>query len=687
MIDFLMAARRRTTIFKQLIMNVMLPPILALLLLGFLNFHHTKNILVESNTERNFIIGDEIIKVLEFHDVALNLVESRLDERMHHLSNDIREYLATTDNLEDINLEDIQQKFGMNPIMEDIYIINRNGIVVNTTFKEDLHLDFFSFGEVHKKLLLNTFEEGTFHSERFAIESKTKSIKKFSYHPTVDSKYIIQIGEYSSEADEIIDFIRNTTAQIAKKNESIESVELFIITDVPFSLNKNAKLNEGEKILLNDAFLNRDTLSIDSIINKRRLNYQYIFMDRKNTDLYKGSVIRIISDRTGDYKYLRNELIKFTAIFSLTLLIVIILIYIKTKVITDPIKKLVSNVNRITHGHLNERAEVVGNNEITTLSKQFNRMIEELESYYNELEQKVEERTREIQQQKEEIASQRDAIEDQRNMLADKNESIELAYKEIQAQKKHITDSIIYAQRIQNAILPPEEKINKLVPDNFIYYKPKDIVSGDFYWVEKIPGKSIIAAVDCTGHGVPGAFMSIIGTNQLNHAVHTVKAKHAGEILDALNQGVENSLRQKTGKSNVKDGMDISLVVIDYKNMVLEFAGAYNPLYLVRDGEMQIFKADKYAIGTFSESPERKYTNHTIDLKKGDVLYIFSDGYPDQFGGPKGRKYMYKNFREYLFKISGMPLDQQMVLLDEENKNWRGNETQVDDIIVIGIKI
>ena len=687
MIDFLMAARRRTTIFKQLILNVMMPPILALLLLGMLNFNHTKTILIEANTERNYIIGDEIIKVLEFHDVALNLVESRLDERMFNLSNQIRNYIGKSSNLEKLDLEAIQLKFEMNPIMEDIYIINRDGIVINTTFEDDLLLNFFSFGEEHKNLLLNIFESGSFHSERFAIENKTKRIKKFSYHPTLDGNYIIQIGVYSSEADEIIDFIRNTTAQIAKKNESIDNVELFIIADTPFALDKNAVLDEGQKQLLIQAFTNRDTLSIDTTINKRKLNYQYIYMDRKNTDLYKGSVIRIVSDRTSDYQYLRNELIKFIVIFSLTLIIVIILIYIKTKVITEPIKKLVSKVNRITHGHLNERAEVVGNNEITTLSKQFNRMIEELESYYNELEQKVEERTREIQQQKEEISAQRDAIEDQRNLLADKNESIEKAYLEIQAQKKHITDSIVYAQRIQNAILPSNDFINKLIPNNFVLYKPKDIVSGDFYWVDKVPGKSIIAAVDCTGHGVPGAFMSIIGTNQLEYAVRTVKAKTAAEILDALSEGVENSLNQEASSTKVKDGMDISLVVIDYKNMVVEFAGAYNPLYLVRNGEMIVYKADKYAIGSHSDYPDRNYTNHTIELQKDDIIYIFSDGYADQFGELNGRKYMYQQFREYLLKISDLPLEQQKIKLEEEHIRWRGKETQVDDIIVIGIKI
>ncbi len=682
-----MTNQKRTTIFKQLTLNVMVPPILALLLLGFLNFNHTRKILIESSQERNYIIADEITKVLEFQDVALNLVETRFDKRMVELSQDINSKLINITDIEKYDLAKLQIDLGMNPIMEDIYIINQNGIVVNTTFKKDLMLDFFSFGDEHKNMLLAIFENKVFKTERFAIEASTKRLKKYSYQPTSDGKYIIELGFYSSEADEIIDFIKNTTKQISDSYESINNVELFIGGDNPFSLNRNAIIEDRHADLLKQTFVKKDTVTFEERNDKQTLLYQFIYMDRKNTELYKGSVIRIISDRTSDYRDLRLELIKFLSIFSITLLLVTLLIYVKTKIITDPIKNLVVKVNRITHGHLNERAEVIGNNEITTLSKQFNLMIEELESYYNELEEKVKQRTLEIQQQKEEIAAQRDAIESQRNMLADKNDSLESAYKEIQAQKKHITDSIVYAKRIQNAILPSVEYIDKLVPDYFLLYKPKDIVSGDFYWLDKAQGKVIVAAVDCTGHGVPGAFMSIIGSNQLDYAVNTKKAKTAGQILDYLNEGVATSLRQESGKSTVRDGMDISVLTIDYKTNIVEFSAAYNPLYLVQNGEMIEIKADKIAIGSFIENPDRKYTTHTIQANKGDVFYIFSDGYADQFGGPNGRKFMYKQFRELILSISHLPLTEQKEILDKANEDWKNNEVQVDDIIVIGIRI
>ncbi len=683
----LFIAKKPTTIFRQLLLNVVIPPIFALILLGILNFTHTKSILIESNLERNYIIGDEITKVLEFQDVALGLVEVNLDKRMEKLSNEIVSVLENTEGVKELDLKAIQHKIEMNPIMEDIYIINRNGIVINTTFKKDLGLDFFSFGEEHKNLLLDVFENKEFKKEAFAIEANTNRLKKYSYQPTADNKYIVQIGVYSQEADEIIDFIKNTTKEIANDNETVESVDLFIGADNPFSLNKSAVLADEHLPYIKQAFSQRDTVLVKEKIDNKRLYYQFIYMDRKNTELYKGSVIRIVSDRSSDYKKLSIELIKFMSIFLVTLLIVIALIYVKTKVITNPIKNLVEKVNRITHGHLNERADIVGNNEITTLSKQFNRMIGELESYYNELERKVEERTREIQQQKEEIESQRDAIEDQRNMLADKNESLQEAYNEIEAQKKHITDSIVYAKRIQNAILPAPILVDKIIPHNFVLYMPKDIVSGDFYWVAEVDGKSVIAAVDCTGHGVPGAFMSIIGSNQLDHAVRVKKANTAGDILNSLNEGVSMNLQHEAHTAKVRDGMDIAICVIDYEKKILEYAGAYNPLYHVRNGELTKYKADKFPVGSYLDYPDRKYTNNIIQLEEGDTMYIFSDGFADQFGGENGRKFMYKQFQELLLENAGKTFEQQKAILEKRHMSWRGQEVQVDDIIVIGIKV
>ncbi len=280
------------------------------------------------------------------------------------------------------------------------------------------------------------------------------------------------------------------------------------------------------------------------------------------------------------------------------------------------------------------------------------------------LEQKVKERTAEVVRQKEEIEEQ--------------NLKISELYTEV-------TDSIRYAKRIQEAILPPAEVIKKYLPESFVLYRPKDIVSGDFYWFETYGNKSYLAAVDCTGHGVPGAFMSIVGYNILNYALSTTKGGSPAQILDVLNKGVSNTLH-KTSNTETKDGMDVAMCTIHHDTGILEYAGAYNPLYIVRDNEVLKIKADKFPIGSYHENPNQHYSNHQIELKKGDAVYIFSDGYADQFGGPKGKKLMYKRFREILLEIVDLPAREQQKRLLDYFLDWKGSLEQVDDILIIGFK-
>lgn len=287
--------------------------------------------------------------------------------------------------------------------------------------------------------------------------------------------------------------------------------------------------------------------------------------------------------------------------------------------------------------------------------------------YENErfLEQKVEERTAEVVRQKEEIERQRVKLEHLYN---------------------EVTDSIKYAKRIQEAILPLETDVKKQLPDSFVLYKPKDIVSGDFYWMEKVGKKVFFAAVDCTGHGVPGAFMSIVGYNLLKQIVK--EENNPGEILNKLSKGVKDTLHQGVEEGTSKDGMDIALCSYDSETYELQFAGAYNPLYLVRDGKLIEIKADKFPIGgALEDSDYRKYTSHNIQLKKDDTIYIFSDGYADQFGGTKGKKFMVKQFRQLILDIQNKSMEEQKRFLNDTIENWRGAHEQVDDILVIGVRI
>jgi phosphoserine phosphatase RsbU/P len=679
-------ALRKTTIFRQLIFNIVVPTLGALLVFAVLNFYFTRSLMTRTNDDRNRIISNEITKILKFQDIAFDLIEEEINIRFKALSTVlVNDYFSNTDNIKNIDLKAIKTRLGMDPVNEDIYIISRDGIIINTTLKQDLGLNLFEFGEKTKNYLQGIFSSGEFVSDLFTVEDKTKRPKKFSYQPTKDRKYIIELGAYSKKADEIIKAIEDTKRELIMDTKGIIDVELFLMADVPFTMNKNATLESHNDTLLR-SFRDRDTISFIERAGKSWYQYQYIYMERSNikerpnSNLYKGSVIRIISDRTQQVILFRKAAFQFILVFVVTMLVLSFLIYRKTRVITHPIIKLVENVDRITNGNLRERAEVSGNNEITRLSEKFNMMIAQLESYYYELEEKVKERTAKIEKQKEEIECQRDS-------LAEKNAQLNEAYVEIEEQKKHIMDSIYYARRIQTAILPSFQLLDSRIKNYFIFYLPKDIVSGDFYWFTEVDGLIMIAAVDCTGHGVPGAFMSIVGYNQLHNAVNVKKARKASDILNELNQGVINTLNENSSESSIKDGMDMTLCVFDFKKKKVDFAGANNPMILVRNNTPVKYKGDRFPIGAFVEQKAQNFTNNVIDLKEGDMIYLFSDGYADQFGGPENKKFFTRRFEELLLNIHSRPLAEQKEMLKTTLYDWMGSNSQVDDILVIGIKI
>lgn len=282
------------------------------------------------------------------------------------------------------------------------------------------------------------------------------------------------------------------------------------------------------------------------------------------------------------------------------------------------------------------------------------------------LERTVVERTAEVVKQKEE--------------LQEKNALIEIAYDDIKS-------SINYAKRIQESILPLKAEIQETFPQSFVLFKPRDVVSGDFYWFTTQGTKKIIACVDCTGHGVPGAFMSMIGTAFLNEIVNEKQIVKPSDILNLLHERVRQSLKQDLKNSETRDGMDISICCINDENTKLEYAGANRSLYIIRNGELEEVKADKQAIGGDQMEQDRRFTNHAIELRSDDTLYLSTDGYADQFGGEKGKKFMVKRFQETLLKMQHLTMDEQGQLLKRIIEKWQGKIEQVDDILVIGIRI
>ena len=287
------------------------------------------------------------------------------------------------------------------------------------------------------------------------------------------------------------------------------------------------------------------------------------------------------------------------------------------------------------------------------------------------LTQKVEERTKELREEKEKVEHVNIELEEQKKV--------------IEVVNKNITDSINYAKKIQEAILPRVNKLNEF-KDNFsVLYLPKDVVSGDFYWFEKVDGKLVMAAADCTGHGVPGAFMSMIGVNNLNQIILENKVTDPAKILSELNIAIKKVLQQEDKDSESKDGMDISICCFDLESRIIQYAGAFRPLLYIRNGEMHELKASRQPIGG-SAPFNFKYDLNEFEFFEEDVFYMFSDGYPDQFGGPKGKKFMNKQLKDLLIKNHQKTPSEQREILKKEFFKWMNNEDQVDDILVMCIK-
>lgn len=642
----------------------MLPVVLAILLFSFISYRYSKSALETYYKEERMVILDEIKSLLSFYDFAMRAHEKNYSERMREISDLlVNTYFINSDRPDTFNLYRICERARIDTTSEFIYIINENGKIENTTFRKDLGLDFGKLDTAYLSFFKKVWQDTIFVEDRFGHEINSGKIKKYAYQPTKKGKFIVELGFYSQTAVDLKALLEEKAAAIAHKFKEIKELNLLVGVE---NLHHYA-VREDHFDAYNSCIKNKSNERIVENTDSGTITYDYIFLEIAQASMYSGYVIKIVSDDSKERELVWSEIKKFTLIFLLTALPLFILIFIRARQITRPIKNLTEKTNQIAHGDLRIRAVPEGNNEITELSEHFNKMVSDLEESYNTLEHKVIERTAELQEQKE--------------LVEEKN--------------KEILDSIHYAKRIQEAILPPEKFVKTHLPESFILYKPKDIVAGDFYWLEsvclaEVPEKRLIlfAACDCTGHGVPGAMVSVVSNNALNRAVREFNLYLPNEILDKVNELVEETFSKS--ESEVKDGMDVSLCGLDYENRKLLWSGANNPLWILRKDKNENYdcieiKANKQPIGKYDNRVP--FSLHEIQLQDSDVIIIFSDGFADQFGGPSGKKFKYAQLKALLLENAKKSAGEIHQLLSFAFENWRGSLEQIDDVCIIGVKI
>jgi len=290
-----------------------------------------------------------------------------------------------------------------------------------------------------------------------------------------------------------------------------------------------------------------------------------------------------------------------------------------------------------------------------------------------------------LEKQKEEILQQYEHLHQKNEEILAQRDEIEMQQQTLLKINADVKASINYAERIQRSMLPEEPRLQEYFSDFFIYFKPRDIVSGDFYWFRSIQNYLVIAAADCTGHGVPGAFMSMLGMSLLNEIINDMPIDSPNIILDKIRKKIKSALKQKGTLGEMRDGMDMALCVINTETHHLQFAGAHNPLYIIRNNELIHFKGDPQPLAIYER--EREFTLNSIDLQPNDCFYLFTDGYADQFGGTEGKKFMSKNFKDLILKIHKQPMKMQKLELEKNYKEWRNNMEQMDDLLVMGFRL
>ncbi len=427
-----------------------------------------------------------------------------------------------------------------------------------------------------------------------------------------------------------------------------------------------------------------------------------VIVDRINTQKKKAVIAEIDLEK--------NLLVAATVMICL----IIVLSFFFSYKLASELSKPISNLNLYIKRFVSSKFTIIPliqvrktKDEIAELGENFSKMAEEITSYIQFFEEKVRERTSEINKQHNEIVRQKLKIDTQYTQLMIKTDAMEMQQKLLSEKNKNITDSLRYAERIQKSIMPSKENFKALFSESFVYFEPLEIVSGDFYYVHKKNNKVFFAVADCTGHGVPGAFVSIIGIHALQRALNEFNLEQPAEILNQVNKLVEQDL-SNYGNTIINDGMDIAFCCLNYENNTLEYAGANIPLWIISDTAEEEFESNLYVEALVKNSSNETkalreikannqpigyiqkripFTNYTLDVKKGDMIYIFSDGFADQFGGPLGKKFKYKRLKSMLLEINSLTLDKQKIFIKDALKSWQGEYDQVDDICVIGISV
>ena len=692
----------KENIFQNLFIKIILPVIFVMIGLAYYNIEESSKEIQESYEVVNKLFADEIHTFLEFQDKSLSIVENNLDRDIKTFSYKlINDVFAKTDQIEDYDLQKLSAIYEIPETEIDIYIIDKKGRIVNTTYKKDAGKNIYDFDGDTQNLINRVFQNKSYEKGEFVPEHETNALRKYTYHCTLDGNYIIELGVKSKKANQVlrqVEFKLNHLAQRA--NTAILQIDLFIRqSNQPISFNNKGASIAEDQIAIYHQILNNglDVTVLDDNVNGysnskeievtqdgRTLHYQYIYMPRESR-IYKNSVIRIISDRSRLEKFINGKIWLYATITFALIIVLIIFLIVASKSIGKPLKKISTVLKGVEAGNYNETLNFSGIKELEAIKKVFNAMTLTLQKRFTRLEvdkENLNDRVEELTTAENSLKIQSDL---QREELSKLKRKLNLAFDKVDEQNKRLADNTYYAQRIENLLLPSKQELNNLFGKHFIYYKPKNIVGGDFYWATETNEKTIMVCADCTGHGVSGAFMSVLGISILNNIVKERKISKVNLILESLRAQIIDALISSE-LNIVRDGIDIAVIAIDKLNNKVSYVGANSPIIHFHNEQLNFKKGMKQSLGGADEN-HKEYVVEEFDYQIGDMIYMFTDGYQNQFGGDQDKKFLGKRLRNLLSRIHNLPIEEQEQLTKHTIEDWMKTSKQTDDILVLGLKL
>lgn len=650
--------------------QVVFPITIVLLVANIAYFFYNKAEFDRLEEHKRQRLCQKMLAFVELQYMALNLIEQPMNKQMHEYSSKIvNEIFVNTNNIERADLGKVMHRIGMDTAVYDLYVINRDGVIVNTTYPADMFVDFSTFGNSHVLYLNERFKKRNFASPCFFFESTTNRYRKYSYQPTLDGKYIIEIGVYSNLADSVykrtIEFISNEV-NFSKK---LLEISQYALGEYPKSFDISKRFPQQHLPYLSELIAKGEVL-IDDPNDDPNFMHNYLYVDCLKSDIYKGIIVGIkIDKRERNRVFLQRTIIQIISFLALVAVVVLCAL-LASKRFERPIVEFAKETSRVSMGHSKEPiAEHTDVKAFSIMIRSFNRLLDKI-------------RERDLQIEK--IATKNTIT---KAKVIELQELLNLQKKLSEEKNRGIEDEKSYAYYIQQSMIPQFSDFKKLFNDTFMLFKPRNVVSGDFFWYANHGSKVVIVVADSTGHGVQASFVSIIGITILNNIVNAQNITEPALVLSRMNDEIVELFGNNDIKNPRYDGYDMSVCCIDREQRSISFAGAQQRVVVVADGLLQTYKGSPYSIGTNDNDVTKVFTDSTITYSETASVYMFTNGYTAQFNSSLTRKMNYEPLREMLDTIHTKTMAEQLTLLDEFFNNWRKDSELTDDVLVLGVRI